>query len=1568
MPSPVLPPTFLTPVSIEDTEGRQNHNTSKKRYTLMPALNAIRLGGSSAKEQPVVDAKVEKVKSKKVNKSKSIELVRSISKAGMLRPKRIPTIYRQDTRLFIDPFESPSALQAHFKENQEEADVESQERHGPMPSVPEAAEDSAEQQVEEGRFLDIPEGPDDSDMISSETLDKSRLSRHNTWSPRDFRAFQEKHVSLREEVTPLRRSHDSARPQIRVLIPGKIEDVSPQPYIVDQIESHSNFMTPSISPPSTNTPAHGRGIESAMRMSVVSPMTALDMPRPKRPFLRLSIPITSEGGEFWNDVQTAMAPKAEPAPVSSEEEVSSDENADYDPRPSESSVSPEETELPEEIELAFDQSDNARFSVVSTAARRMNHATEENQLASARETNPTKSSTLSKPLISLNKPLPPVPMDSDDDDEIDFDTLGVQTAQKITLEIPSPLSFNLQPKPSLNDLEALDNDFRRSASPMRPHTAPEHESPTMDQAADELDKHLSSMMTSPLSSKIGSPLSVKIRDRLDLESPLQISRSLGDMVPTRAAPPPPIVVSPAESSKSNKLQKRDRRSTIYQSIMTPKDLSPSMERKHPSFQSFRALVSRSSNKRSSKSFTSSSSNVSEVEPKPKSAHSIETSNSVELEAVEKRDMAQLPEVHEVSAEELEKGKQKAHPDGDKAKANPERKGSSARSSVESGRSLFSATGTEETEGTAPSPEPAQPEPVELEATPMKTVAILDIVETYANPGQSRNSEILSEGAEKTDFVSANTAESIILMIMEAIDSLQDLFSTATVSKGFYRIFKRHEMHLIKNALFNMSPAAWELREVSPPWSIGTLDDNDEPCPEYTPSLYLRHYSRDMYTMVALKSLIVVHCESFLRVETITGLAGIDERRGAEIDEAFWRVWTFCRIFGCEKNREDDLVGQIDWLDGGVLARQQSANTSSTVIESFGTNSALFDPVPGFGVGNSNGLSTAQLYDVIEIWTCLGVLIQGFHGKIDEAREAGVFDSLPDTEMNREEYEALMLEEWTYYILTLGPSVILRLASVSATGPTSETFEFAKSSGWTTWTPPISGTSRRRFLKDAVSKVYERKLAAEAGHPTTPTCTSTKGHRKNKSMSESRKRQVALAQELRAQQRKGQRPQSKSQDFVPTLARGPKTYAEERPMSHFPEVIEKLSSGKKVKRQSIFPTLPDSPPPPPSIPAQYRLPQTAYQRSRSGSDSDSCSEYGSEPERQTEPRPLPAPATGPAQESEMIPEAQAQPEPEPENETNAEPEPKTEPELESDSDVTPEFSPRAGPDLTPQPAFAPDTDSEDEAEYEARAEEIARPKSRPVTPRNIPVPSESSPRRRSPSPVRVVTSPGYTKATPGRSPPMIASPQQPPSATFLSATSTQNGNSAFSNARAPHHAHSPADSLSPPSATAPYISIATFSTPQACVPAPPPGPQVVDPVDRAMRKMVNELGFTKDEASWALRMCETGERVDVERAVSMLLKRKPADVDPGPKPTGLGIALSGSELPVKSSMELSRVPRAHFASRKGKKGESSAYAAQTSHAGTNGSVQFNTTPEGTKRKPSTRDGWRIFRGKTKITSQ
>lgn len=241
-------------------------------------------------------------------------------------------------------------------------------------------------------------------------------------------------------------------------------------------------------------------------------------------------------------------------------------------------------------------------------------------------------------------------------------------------------------------------------------------------------------------------------------------------------------------------------------------------------------------------------------------------------------------------------------------------------------------------------------------------------------------------------MSAATASGIILSILRHVDNLQDLFSLAVLNRGFYITFQAHALDLMKNTLYLMSPAAYELREVSPPLEIDESEaDTEQPVREYTSNLYIRHYTRDLYTMVALKSLILVRCESFLRLETVRALTGLDEARAAEIDEAFWRVWSFCHLFGRGKDRGDDITAQTDWLNGGRLAHDESLSQMLFSAYPLGVDSVLFNPPDGFAVGNKGGLNSTQLYDMMEIWTCLGSLLQVFHGSCEAARKFGVFD-------------------------------------------------------------------------------------------------------------------------------------------------------------------------------------------------------------------------------------------------------------------------------------------------------------------------------------------------------------------------------------------------------------------------------------------------------------------------------------------------------------------------------------------------------------------------------------------------
>ncbi|KAJ5471202.1 hypothetical protein N7530_008559 [Penicillium desertorum] len=392
---------------------------------------------------------------------------------------------------------------------------------------------------------------------------------------------------------------------------------------------------------------------------------------------------------------------------------------------------------------------------------------------------------------------------------------------------------------------------------------------------------------------------------------------------------------------------------------------------------------------------------------------------------------------------------------------------------------------------------------------------------------------------------------LILSIMQNIDSLDDLFNFVLVNKKIYTAFKGRELPMLKNALFKMSPPAWEMREMSPPWEMEwqPLIDPDSQVPEYTPTLYLQRYAQDIYTLAKLKALVLARCAPFLRRDTIRGLAGVDNTRAEEVDDAFWRLWTFCRIFGSGKGRENDIAGQMDWLKGGVQAKNHFTS-ASTMTQPFGMNNVLFEPPEGFGRGNLSGLSQKQMYDLTEIWTCMGVLLQPLHGKCIEARKVGIFDGMnvPDGDLAREE---TVLEEWTSYILTLGLGAVLTLSSVCPADSTAATFTKAKALGLTKWELTETEASRSSFLKEAVSRAYELEERAL----DSPTDISPQRSSPIENDREIRERQAGFAHELRRRRERGLDPD-------PT---GRLSFSAERPMSEFSTIVHNLNGSIRGHR-------------------------------------------------------------------------------------------------------------------------------------------------------------------------------------------------------------------------------------------------------------------------------------------------------------------------------------------------------------------------------------------------------------------
>ncbi|PYI29041.1 hypothetical protein BP00DRAFT_349683 [Aspergillus indologenus CBS 114.80] len=431
-----------------------------------------------------------------------------------------------------------------------------------------------------------------------------------------------------------------------------------------------------------------------------------------------------------------------------------------------------------------------------------------------------------------------------------------------------------------------------------------------------------------------------------------------------------------------------------------------------------------------------------------------------------------------------------------------------------------------------------------------------IYELDANPAVSHikqsidtthTTQPLPEGMRNT------LPEAIVLTILRQVDSLDDLFNVSLICKSFYRAFKDHELELIKNAVFVMSPPAWELREMSPPWGTEwqVLVDPDAPVPEYTPALYLKHYAQDICTVAQLKSIILARCSSFLRPDTIRGLSGLDDVCATEVDEAFWRVWTFCRLFGCGKHREGDIAGQMAWLEGGVNVTDQRVSVAQSITDHFDMGSVLFEPPTGFGHGNTGGLSQRQLHSMTEIWTCLGVLLQPMHGKARMAREVGVFEG-HNVKENATAKEEAVLEEWTHYILTLGLSAVLTLGSITTDENTVlANFRKAQSMGLTNWLASDTVATRSSFLRDAVSKAYKPRggtrseSSSRASSPFDNSPLSDNPVTSDPSLEMQRRRQAAYSVQL-----KFQKQQSMNLPKPPPLV-------EERPISHYEMIISRL---------------------------------------------------------------------------------------------------------------------------------------------------------------------------------------------------------------------------------------------------------------------------------------------------------------------------------------------------------------------------------------------------------------------------
>lgn len=325
-------------------------------------------------------------------------------------------------------------------------------------------------------------------------------------------------------------------------------------------------------------------------------------------------------------------------------------------------------------------------------------------------------------------------------------------------------------------------------------------------------------------------------------------------------------------------------------------------------------------------------------------------------------------------------------------------------------------------------------------------------------------------------ITAATAEQVIYRIMCNLRSVRDLQSTAMVSKGFLRTFQRNQSNLVSHLTFTTSKPAWELRRTI----LGLKGSS---------SFVLKDFSRDCKTLSALKAYIVGHCSSTCKPSILVGLLGQDERRQAEIDDALWRIWTFCVLFGNAVGQSGSSQAEIDWLNGSKAPNNKQLGA-------------------GFAIGNGQGLTIRELEDMNEMWQCLQALMAGFHGREEEAKQFGVYDNWHPQQSTSESQH---LAEWISYLLALGPQTVLSLSSRS--------FERAKMLGLTNWPAPPAGKGRSSFLVEAMTQVYQERVLEEATLKATQfSVQRASAHRATRSVDDRKQPFVASARTATSQAR------------------------------------------------------------------------------------------------------------------------------------------------------------------------------------------------------------------------------------------------------------------------------------------------------------------------------------------------------------------------------------------------------------------------------------------------------------------
>lgn len=128
-----------------------------------------------------------------------------------------------------------------------------------------------------------------------------------------------------------------------------------------------------------------------------------------------------------------------------------------------------------------------------------------------------------------------------------------------------------------------------------------------------------------------------------------------------------------------------------------------------------------------------------------------------------------------------------------------------------------------------------------------------------------------------------------------------------------------------------------------------------------------------------------------------------------------------------------------------------------------------------------------------------------------------------------------IDEWCHHLLSFGLSTVLALAR-SWHQNNGVAFALAHMRGLTSWKPPVGGNTRRSFLKEATSRVYEDKLAHIYAESSTRELQRQMSKQRQQKLIYDLRHRKNSGEQLRVIRQSQDRPMSEWENVMSSLTR------------------------------------------------------------------------------------------------------------------------------------------------------------------------------------------------------------------------------------------------------------------------------------------------------------------------------------------------------------------------------------------------------------------------------------------------